>query len=409
MNILFISQYFYPENNARSFRIGFFSKFLANNGFKVSVICQTPNYPKGVIFKGYKNKLVFRERIDNVNVIRSWVWVSKKKNFLNRSLNYFSFFLSSILASFKIGKTDLVFASAPPVFVLFSGFIVSKIKRALFVIDVGDFWPDSVVALGLMKKNFIFRLIEKLEKYVYKKSVLIIVNSNRFVDRLTKEKGVKRNKIKVLLNGAELNLFRSYDNLSLLKLKREYNIEDKFVVLYAGLLGLAQSPEVLVETARVLKDYKNIVFLIVGGGVLKERCENLARKYNLKNIIFVGEKPRKEIPNFTGISDLAIIPYKNLDFFKDNVPSKIFDYMAAGLPIIINLDGEGANIIKKAKCGLIAKPENPESLAEKILNLYNKKEKAKTMGKNAKKYAEENFDKRKIAKDLLDRLSELIK
>ena len=292
----------------------------------------------------------------------------------------------------------MVFASSPPLPVIFSGALIAKFKKVPLVTDIRDIWPDSAVAVGMMKKNFTFRALEKLEKAVYRQSSKIIVNAKGIYRRLEREKGVPKEKMIFLPNGAELDIFRP--DADYREIEERYSLRGKFVALYTGLIGLAQAPEIMIGAAKELSKYKNISFLIVGDGPLKKNCEELAKQYSPSNIIFTGERPRSEMPQFTSRANVTLIPYKNSPLFKDVIPSKIFDYMAAAKPVIINLDGEGAAIIKEAGCGFIAEPENPTSMAENILKVYKDKNSAEKIGVAGHKFVEENYNRSKIAAEL---------
>ncbi len=398
MKILIFSQYFPPETNAPAHRLGFFAHHLARVGHSVTVICEPPNYPKGMLFSGYQNKWRSVETLRGVRVIRSWVWITPKKSFLYRILNYTSFLISASWAGFRVPKPDVIFATSPPLFGLFAGALVAKARRVPLVSEIRDIWPDSALAVGMVKKNLGFRIIEAIEKKIYRQSAVAVVNAEGIMKRLHDKKGVPREKMALLTNGAELELFRPDADSS--EIEKRYALKDKFVALYTGLLGLAQAPKVIIEAANLLKDKKDIVFVVVGEGALKAKCEELAKKYDLRNVVFTGERPRAEMPAFAARADVAVIPYKNESLFKDVIPSKMFDYMAAAKPLIINLDGEGAAIIRAADCGLVVAPEDPQALAKGILKIYDDKKSAEEMGKNGRRYAEQHYDRKKIAERL---------
>lgn len=402
MKLLIISQYFPPEVNAPAHRLGFFAKYLGEKaGAKITVICEPPNYPRGILFNGYKNKIFSREKIsENMEILRAGVWITKKRNFINRSLNYSSFFFSSVLAGLRAEKPDIIYASSPPLTVLFSGFVVSKMIRVPLVIEVRDIWPDSVATVGMIKrKNPFFKILEFCEKIVYKSSKKIVVNAEGIGKKLLENKGVEKEKIVFLPNGAELDFFTPDAETD--KIDTKYDLNNSFVVLFTGLIGLAQNVEALIRAAELLRENKKIKFLIVGDGAEKEKNENLAKSLKLENVIFAGEKLRSEMPAFVARADVALITLKNRDLFYGVIPSKIFDYMSAEKPIIINIDGEAAGIIKNARCGLIAKSESPESLAEKISELYRNEKLCTELGKNGREYAKLHYDKNKIAERLL--------
>ena len=272
MRLLIISQFFPPETNAAAHRIGFLAEKLSENKDNdVTVICEPPNYPKGVLFDGYKNSLFSAEKKGNITIIRSWVRITARRDFINRIVTYFSFFFSGLLAGTRVPKPDVVFASAPPLPVLFSGFIISKLRGVSLVSEVRDIWPDSVVAVGMMKKGVLFKILESCEKTVYRGSSAVIVNADGIRRRLIKDKGVSPEKTVVIRNGADLDLFSGAPNPNIID--EQYGTKNKFVVLFSGLIGLAQSPEVVIRAAELLRGEEDVVFMLVGEGVLKKQSE----------------------------------------------------------------------------------------------------------------------------------------
>ncbi|OGG38297.1 hypothetical protein A3I34_01375 [Candidatus Jorgensenbacteria bacterium RIFCSPLOWO2_02_FULL_45_12] len=399
MRLLIISQFFPPETNAAAHRIGFLAEKLSENKDNdVTVICEPPNYPKGVLFDGYKNSLFSAEKKGNITIIRSWVRITARRDFINRIVTYFSFFFSGLLAGTRVPKPDVVFASAPPLPVLFSGFIISKLRGVSLVSEVRDIWPDSVVAVGMMKKGVLFKILESCEKTVYRGSSAVIVNADGIRRRLIKDKGVSPEKTVVIRNGADLDLFSGAPNPNIID--EQYGTKNKFVVLFSGLIGLAQSPEVVIRAAELLRGEEDVVFMLVGEGVLKKQSEETAKQFGLKNVIFAGERPRSDMPMFCARAGVGLATYKKSDLFRDVIPSKIYDYMGAGIPVIINLEGEGSRLVKEAECGLVAEEENPESLAEKIMEIKNNSARARDMGARGRKYAEKHLNKAKLAAKL---------
>jgi glycosyltransferase involved in cell wall biosynthesis len=250
----------------------------------------------------------------------------------------------------------------------------------------------------MMKKGTLFKILEWWEKLFYRHAKKIVVNAKGIRRRLVEDKKVLEEKIEFLPNGADLEIFNPEDEGK--KIEKEFELKNKFVVFFVGLIGLAQNPQIMIETAKILKGKQDIRFLIVGNGPVREECLDLIEKYNLKNVIMTGSRPRKEVPEFTARADVCLATHKKDKLFTEVIPSKIFDYMAGGRPIVINSEGEGARIVKEANCGLKAEITNSEDLAEKILEIYNNPEKGKKLGRNGWVYAKENFSKKEIAGEL---------
>lgn len=393
MRILFISQFYPPEIGAASNRIGYFAKFLAKAGHEVSVLTSAPNYPEGKVYAGFQNRWTV-QKDNGVTVYRTRIFLSTQKKILSRLAHYLSFIIASVIAKRKIQKPDFIIATSPPLFVGLIGVIFKKLWRGVrFILDIRDIWPESVESVGAVRSKTLLRQGEKLARYIYRRADHITCTSPGIKKLLTLAN------ITILPNGAELDLFRP--DISGDHIRRTWNLENKFVVLYTGNLGLAQAPEIFIKTAEILKQVRNdAAFLIVGAGVLFQKLQNEAAQKNLTNIIFTGARPRSEMPAFVAAANVCVIPYKKADTFRNTFPSKMFDYMAGAKPIIINLKGEASDLMEKAGCGLLANEENPRSLAETVIDLQKNPEKAKVMGQSGRIFVEKHYQREKIAEDL---------
>ncbi|MDP3974686.1 MAG: glycosyltransferase family 4 protein [Candidatus Jorgensenbacteria bacterium] len=399
MKILMFSQFFPPEANAPAHRMGFFARFFAEQyQDKVTVICETPNYPRSEVFPGFKNKWFQRAEEQGITVIRSWAWVTKQRNTISYLLIYASFLISSFFAGLRAGRADVVFATSPPLPVLFSALVISFIRRIPLVVDIRDIWPESALAVGVLKKNLFYRVLEACERYVYRRARVVTVNAEGIGKRLHEGRGVPKEKIKFFPNGADMELFDGTADTS--EIDKMYGTKDKFVVFFAGILGRAQDPQVIVEAANLIRDENNIAFVLVGSGALKGECEARTEELKLTNTFFVGERPREDMPKYFARANVGLNTLFPDPLFSDVISSKVFDYMAAGVPVIGNHEGEGARIITRAGCGLVAEGGSARSLADRILELFRDKTYAKKMGSKGKAYAAAHYDKRVIAQEL---------
>jgi len=389
MKILLYTQYFPPETNAPANRWGYFCEYLANKGHELFVLTSFPNHPLRKLFPGYKNSWCFQEEKNGVKIIRTWTYIPFSTKFLPRLINYLSFAFSSYFNARKIPQVDLIIISLPPLFLGLTGLKFAKKRKISLVLDLINLWPG---------KGLIYYWLRKKSEKIYRMAIKILVNSPALFENLRCKYALPDGKLEYLANGADLEFFAQKIDHAFIG--RQYNLYDKFVVLYTGLLGYAQAPEVIIKTADVLKDKKDIVFLIVGTGPLEEKLKIEARKLKLTNVIFTGLRPHEEMPQYVALADVCLIPYKNKETFKDNLPSKMFDYLAAGKPMIINLEGEASEILQKAQAGILVKPEDPQALADAILKLYADKFLREKMGVLAKTYAANNFDKKEISQRL---------
>ncbi|MEK9132265.1 MAG: glycosyltransferase family 4 protein, partial [Patescibacteria group bacterium] len=319
-------------------------------------------------------------------------------NVLSRLAHYVSFIISSFFIKHRIPKPDVVIASSPPLFVGIIGVIFKKLWHVPFILDIRDLWPESVESVGAVKNKKLLRQAEKLAHWIYKNAAHITVTSPGIQKKLTSQRLKILPAISIIPNGAELDLFKP--DISGSQIRHTWNLGKNFVVLYTGNLGLAQAPEIFIKTAEILKKHTDISLLIVGAGVLLEKLQIQATKKSLKNIIFTGNQPRSKMPHFVAAADICIIPYKAADTFRNTFPSKMFDYMAGARPIIINLKGEASELIDQAKCGVLAKEEDPQDLATHILKLKEDEQLKEKLGISGKNFVEENYRREIIAVNL---------
>jgi len=394
MKILLYTQYFPPETNAPANRWDYFTRYLANKGHQVVVLTTFPHHPLGKIFPGYKNRWFYKEERNGVIVLRTGIFVSSSSKFWARALNYLSFSFSSYLNSGRVKNPDLIIASVPPLTVGIVGQWISSQKRIPLVVDLRDFWPEAASSTGYLSSGgFLYRCARQRARSLYQKARVILVNSPGLAEELVLGYGISRGKIQLVYNGADIEFFES-GNPEIID--KRYNLKNKFVVLYTGLLGFAQSPVVMIEAARILQKHKDIVFLIVGTGPKYPELERKVQDYHLQNVVLTGLRPRQEMPSFVQRADICLVPYKNSPVFRRNIPSKIYDYMAAGKPIIINLEGEASKIILSAQAGILIKPNDAQSLAQTILGLKENKILREKMGFCAQTYARRHYHKREI-------------
>lgn len=394
MKILYITQYFHPEIGAPTNRALENVKYLADHDHNVTVLTEMPNHPKGIIFDGYKHKLFIKEKVSNFNINRVWVYTNKHKNFITRMLFYISFmFFGLIVALTRWKKFDIVFVTSPPLFVGFIGLMLKTMHiKTKLVFEVRDLWLDAAIELGELNNKKFIKLSKKLEMKIYKKADKIITVTNYFKKRII-IKGIPENKISVIRNGTDSSFLNYSDN------RRNKKIGNKFTIIYAGNLGLAQNLSTVLYAASELKE-ENLEFIIAGLGPEVSKLHNLAAKLSLDNVQFVGEIPKEEIGYYFEMADCGIIPLKKIETFKGTIPSKIFDYMAFNLPILLGVDGESRQIVGEAGTGVFFKPDDFKALSQKILFLKNNPDILKEMSKRGNAYVNEYFNREKLAKKL---------
>lgn len=408
VNILYLTQYFPPEIGATQNRALEMVTHLVGSGHHVTVLTEFPNHPSGIIPKRYKFKLFERGLSTGIEVIRCFVKASPNKNFLNRILFYFSFMISSFIAGMKLKgrKYDLIYATSPPLPVGLSAYMISKLRQIKFIFEIRDLWPESAIAMGELKNRKAIQLSEWIERICYKNASEIVVVTQGIHDRLTL-KGINSDKLRIIPNGTNVEVFSfSADNNSS---KKELGCQGKFIILYAGIIGLAQGIETLVEVVKLLKKNNNILFLFVGEGPLKRKLLELQKAYELNNLCIINEVPRKEVFKYFAAADVCLVPLKKADIFKAALPSKMFDAWACGRPIILTVDGEAREHLNRANAGIYVDSEDHAGIRDAIIHLFNNPDEGRTYGINGRRYVEKYFSRealaRKLEKCLLEVLS----
>ncbi len=370
MHILFITENFPPERNASASRVYERACYWIKWGYEVTVITCAPNFPEGKIYPGYKNRWYQVEQIDGIRVVRVKTYISANEGILLRTIDFVSFMFSSIVAGLFQKKPDIVIATSPQFFAAVSGWLISFFKRKPFIFELGDLWPASITAVGAMKDNFALKGMEKLELFLYRKSAAVVALTNAFKEDLIR-RGIDKNKIHVVVNGVDLPRYspRPKDE----HLSEELGLIDKFVIGYIGTHGMAHGLERVLDAAELLTTDDEIRFLFVGSGSLKKNMIEKSQELGLKNVIFHPAQPKERMPEFWSILDVALIHLKNNPVFRTVIPSKIFEAMGMGLPILLaGPDGGEANkIVEEDGAGLCIPSETPEIFTQTVLRLKN--------------------------------------
>jgi glycosyltransferase involved in cell wall biosynthesis len=405
MKILFLTQYCPPEVGAPQNRIFEFAKHMKSFGHEVTILTALPNYPKGEIFEGYKNKKVVLEKIDDIKIVHTGIYVSKEKTFIKRLRNYLSFTFSSVFQGSKyIDNQDVIITESPPIFLGWSGYILSKRKKAKFVFNISDLWPESAVKLGVLHNKILITLSTWLEEFCYRKADAITGQTQGIVDNIV-NRGFDKNKVHLITNGVDTEFFKKENRSE--EFRKEIGTYNKFAVVYAGIHGLAQGLEVIINCADILRSYEQIQFVFVGDGPEKNKLITLAKEKQLKNVTFLPLHPKSDMPMIIASMDATIIPLKKLDIFKGALPSKMFESLSSELPIILSAEGEAERLINNAKGGIVVEPENSKQISDAVLKLYNDEQFRKDLGHNGRNFVIENYSRNNISKKLENILKDL--
>lgn len=366
MRILILTQWFDPEPFYKGIP---FAKELVKLGHKVEILTGFPNYPGGKIYEGYRIKLLQRDNMSGISVIRAPLYPSHDASSIRRALTYLSFALSAtILGLFFVRPTDVIYAYHPPATIGLPVLIISFFRRTPFVYDIQDLWPDTLLTTGMIKNQTIVGIIDKFCKYVYSRASKITVLSSGFKSVLI-GRGVSENKIEVVYNWCDDSQI-GQDNTPN-TLKKKMGMAGKFNILFAGNMGKAQALDTVLNAAADIENrFQSIQFVFIGGGVDVGRLTQKARRLNLKNVLFIPQQPVSEIGKFLNSADAVLVHLKKDPLFKITIPSKIQAYMAAGKPILLGVEGAAAELVKQAGAGISFIPENPDSIIQAIEKMY---------------------------------------
>lgn len=408
MRILYLSQYFPPEVGATQTRAYEMAIGLIKAGHHVTMISEVPNHPSGIIPPAYKGKAFERANLDGIEVIRIWVKTSTKKNMYNRLAFYLSYMIHSTLAGTVLVKRpyDLIYVTSPPLFVGGAGLALSFIHHVPMVFEVRDLWPESAFALGEIKSPKAFKLATRLEEACYQRAKAIVVVTQGMLNHLIQRR-IPAYKFAFIPNGANVDLFQ-FRPEGRARIRITFGLQNKFVAIYAGIHGVAQGLETVIETAHKLRNDPEIHFLMVGDGPKKEEIVDLASQYRLSNLTFLPGQPREMIVDYLSAADVALIPLRNLDLFKSAVPSKIFDSWACQRPIVLNVDGEARSVLQQANGGLFSPPGDSDLMAKALLDLKKNPLLNETMGRNGRTFTERYYSRQAQADQLAQLLERII-
>jgi len=409
MRILYLSQYFPPEAGATQTRAYDMADNWIQHGHSVTMLTEFPNHPSGIIPPQYKGKLFERSVVDGFEVIRVWVIASPVKNYRNRMLFYLSYMLNAIIAGVFIARDryNLIYATSPPLFVGGSALLLSYLKRIPLVFEVRDLWPESAISLGELSNTLAISLATKLEEACYRRAIQVIVVTHGIYNRLI-DRGISPEKLFVLPNGANIDMFK-FNPDGRDRIRRELKLEGKFIAIYAGIHGLAQGLETILETARVLQGFPMIHILLVGDGPKKSELLSLAKEYELPNLTLLPEKPREQIPAYLSAADVALVPLRKAEIFKGALPSKIFDAWACERPVLLSIDGEARELVETVQGGLFIPPDEPTRMADALINLMKSPKELDSMGKNGCAYTKQHHSRKALAKILITHLEKFTK
>lgn len=396
MRILFLTDNYPPEVNAPASRTFDHVTEWHRCGHEITVITCAPNFPSGHVYSGYKNKLYHKEDIDGIKVVRVWSYIAENKGFFKRTLDYISFSITSFLAGL-FQKTDIIIATSPQFFTALSGRTLSFFKRKPWIMEVRDLWPESIKAVNALKDSLFIKYFEWEEKRCYKSARQIVVVTDSFKTALI-DKGVNANKISVVKNGVNRDLFKPIPKD--MELISRLKLNGKKIIGYIGTHGMAHKLDFVLKCAKHMEGKNNYHFLLIGAGAEKRGLLSLKESLNLENVTMLDPVPKTEVNKYISILDAALINLKKSPLFRTVIPSKIFENAGMHIPILMGVEGEAQAIVEQYGAGLCFEPENKEDFEKKLTRLLEDKELYKRCQEGCEVLAQA-FDRKNLARDML--------
>jgi len=411
MKILLLHQYFLEEDDPGGSRWNEITKTWTAEGHEVTVIAGMMHYIGSEKRAEYKGKYFAKKKQGEVTVHRTHVSESYNKGFLGRLWGYFSFMFSSLWAGiFKVeGKFDAVVVTSPPLFVGGSGLLISRLKRIPMIFEIRDLWPESAIDTGVLTNKFIIKFAYWFEAFIYRKAKLINVLTPAFYKTLNEKKGVDKSKLIMIPNAADFSLSEEImENFDRKIFRKQHDLENYFVITYVGAHGVANHLEQILEAGKKLED-TNVLFLLIGQGMEKDRLKEKAKQMNVINVRFLDAVPKSEVFKYILASEMGASVLKKVDTFKTVYSNKSFDYFSCKKPILMAIDGVSRELVEEARAGIYVEPENAEEYSKAIREYLNDEARLQREGENGYQYAKNNFDREFLAKEYLKSIEKVIR
>lgn len=397
MKILFLTDNFPPEVNAPASRTFEHIKEWHKAGHDITVITCAPNFPKGEVYAGYKNKLYQTEMMDGIKVVRVWSYIAENKGFVKRTLDYISYSVTSFFAGL-FQKANIIVATSPQFFTALGGRTLAFWKHKPWIMEVRDLWPESIKTVGAMKDNMFIRYFEWEEMRCYKSAKKIVVVTDSFKKTLV-SRGVPEGKIAVVKNGVSRDLFKPQPKDE--ALVRSLGLEGKRIIGYIGTHGMAHKLDFILRCAKNMEGKNNCHFLLIGSGAEKANLLKMKEDMDISNVTMLDSVPKSEVHRYISILDLSLINLKKSPLFTTVIPSKIFENAGMEIPIIMGVEGEAREIVEKYGAGLCFEPENEPDFNEKLSMLLNDDDLYRRCKEGCRRLSMD-FDRKKLAADMLE-------
>lgn len=407
MKILYVSQHYPPEMGALAGRAAELSKHWAALGHHASVLTGFPNHPSGVVIPEYRDKfrrLFYREQVEGVDVVRTWLLPYPNRKPIERILNYGSFCASASVRGAFLERPDVVIGTSPPLPIAMAGYNIARVKRVPFIFEVRDLWPESLEGVGLSgEKSRMYRMVARIVRFLYKHSDHIVVVTPAFKEYLHENWGVPLEKMSIVVNGVETEKFVPTPASE--EVRQKFGLGDRFVVSYIGTMGMAHGLETVLEVAALLRNRPEIVLLLVGDGGNREHLQEMARKRGLTNVVFTGQQARDAVPAIINTSDVCLVMLKNQEVFKTVIPTKMLEFMSCARPVVLSVGGQAERILNEAGGGISVPAEDAAAVAAAVQQMHDDAGLRRRSGENGRRYMVSRMSRASTAREYLDVLA----
>lgn len=404
MHILLIHQAFAALDEPGGTRHHELARYLAGRGHKVTVIASPVSYLTGTSGKGKAEPAPSetQQAEEQITILRAYTYSALHRSFVHRVFSFLSFMTSSFLAGLKIKNVDLVWGTSPPIFQGITAWTLARLKRVPFLFEVRDLWPAFAIGVGVLRQSQLIWLSERLERFLYRHADLVVVNSPGFIKHV-KARGARR--VELVPNGADPRMFDPQETG--LEFRRANGLQDKFIALYAGAHGMSNDLGIVLEAANRLRARPEIAIALLGDGKDKPGLQAQAAQMGLSNVFFLPPLPKTEMHRALAAADACIAILKPISLYATVYPNKVFDYMAAGRPVLLAIDGVIREVVEKAGAGIFVPPGDSEAMAEAIQRLANDRPLGREMGLCGREYVEAHFDRASLAEQLARIMEEI--
>jgi glycosyltransferase involved in cell wall biosynthesis len=391
VRIAVFSHYFWPELGAPSARLLELGRAWVARGHEVTVVTNFPNHPTGVVPEAYRGKTFQVEAVDGLRVVRCHTYATPNRGFLKKALGHLWFMVQAVLQGTpQVRDADVLVASSPTLFAAVAAFVVSLRVGRPFVIEVRDLWPAIFVGLGVIRNRAAIWCLERLELFLYRRAAAVVTVTRAFAEDIARRR-IPPAKVHVIPNGVDLSAFEPGPGDDALRAR--LSLGGRFVVLYCGAHGISHGLGRVLDLADLLRAESRVQFLLVGEGAQKNDLVSRARQLALPNVTFLPAVPRAEVPTLYRSADLCLVPLRAVPLFRAFIPSKMFEILACGRPILASLEGEAAEILRESGAAVVVPPEDVDALADAVRQLAADPETCARLAASGRPYVAAHFDR----------------